>query len=199
MQYEEIEGVIEDLVRIKSKKFSKGFLSQDDIAQEIRLKCFLSMDAYDPSMGKTIKTYLNVCTENHLKNLMRDKFAKFDPPCRRRGCPHYDVLGKPTDESYRCPSFVKYMEKYARKCASRMPCSIEDSWGESSPEVFSSDEISSAELNLSIIDCLQREFPENAPQMISYYQDMVAGKKILKSAKAKIQRAVAELIGNGTS
>ncbi len=196
MNYGEIEGVVEDLVRIKSRKFAKGFLAQDDIAQEIRIKCYNSIDNFDPQKGQSIKTFLNICTENHLRNLIRDRFAKFDPPCRKRGCFHYDPMGRPTEDSIKCPEYLKYMEKYSRKCSVRMPCSIEESWTSSNDSFLTGGDIEASDLNMSIRDTLIAEFPDNYEVMITAYENMIKGKKVMKGVKIKIQKAVAKLLEN---
>lgn len=194
MDYNTAEPIVEDLVRIKSRKFAKGFLSQEDIAQEIRIKCFTSLDNFDPQRGQSLKTFLNICTENHLRNLIRDKFAKFDPPCRNKGCSHYDVNGRPTKDANNCSAFVKYMEKYSRKCNVRMPRIMDESWADTDRRLEVSCEVGASDLNMSIREMLVTEFPDNFEIMIEAYENMIAGKNVLKGLKFKIQRAVSKLL-----
>lgn len=189
--YDDVHDIVEDLVRIKSRKFAKGFLSADDIAQEIRLKCYLSLENFNAEKGQSIKTYLNVCTENHLRNLIRDKFAKFDPPCRLKGCYHYDQGGRPTSDSDKCKEFQKYIVKYNRKCSARMPAAMDESWAHSIDGQDSS--LEDTEIQIQVMEVFQMEFPENWEKMFGSYQDLLAGKKVGKTIKIKIQKAIERL------
>lgn len=193
--YDEIAPIVEDLVRIKSKKFTRGFLAQDDIAQEIRIKCYSSIGSYNPAKGQSIKTFLNVCTENHLINLMRDKFAKFNPPCKNRGCKHYEATGIPTEEAKSCPSFMKYVSKYVRKCAVRMPTAIEEFWNEDkSSSMFNDKTFEWTDINLSIMEIFKSDFPKDFDRLYILYQDMMEGKEVSAKDKESIQSVVAKVL-----
>jgi hypothetical protein len=195
LTYNEIDPIVEDLVRIKSKKYAKGFLSQDDISQEIRIKCYTSMTSYNESKGQSVKTFLNVCTENHLKNLMRDKFAKFNPPCKNKGCSHYTATGSPTDKSKECPSFMKYYQKYVRKCAVRMPVYMDDFWCDNNESAHRNEEAFEwTDINISLMDIFTREYPNDCQRLFSCYQSLLNGDEISEIDKDIIKKVAARVL-----
>jgi hypothetical protein len=186
----EAQRIVEDLVRIKSYKFAKRYLGPDDIAQEIRIKCWKALPTFDKEKGQSLKTYLNVVTENHLRNLMRDKFATFNPPCKKK-CDHYDAKGAPTEDAASCPIFVKYLKAYKRKCSVRMPSSV-DSVFESTAEGMGvvSTVFAQIDLDLSIRQALIR----TSPGLVPFYIDLTMGKKIPYKIRNQIQVIVKEIL-----
>lgn len=190
LSYKEISPIVEDLVRIKSYKFRKRFIGRDDVAQEIRLKCWKSLPSFDPERGQSIKTFLNVCTENHLRNLMRDTFATFNPPCKKT-CDHYDENGRPTRSAYECEIFTTYYKKYQRKCAIRMPASVDsafESSGEGMP--IDSDHTTKIDLDISIRNNIEKD----APELLEQYEILISGGKIPRDIKIKIRDVVRGVI-----
>jgi DNA-directed RNA polymerase specialized sigma24 family protein len=120
LTYEQASDTIEEIIKIKAHLWQKSYISRDDIAQELRLKCWYLLEKYDPARGKSLKSFLNSCTQNFLRNLIRDSFSKFDPPCKKE-CTHYEANGVPTKDSIFCPRYTKYLAYYNTKTSLRCP------------------------------------------------------------------------------
>jgi RNA polymerase sigma factor (sigma-70 family) len=185
-EYLEVQNIVEDLVRIKSRKFAKRYLSHEDIAQEIRIKCWKAIPTFDTEKGQSLKTYLNVVTENVLRNLMRDKFATFSPPCKKR-CDHYDAAGRPTDKAHLCPTFKRYFAAYKKKCAVRMPASVDSAFKSSAEGMpCNHDYLAQLELDISIRTALKAVHP----RLVEFYEELISGQKIPHKIKVQIQSIV---------
>ena len=196
LTYKDIADVVEDLVRIKSRKYAKRYIGYEDIAQEIRIKCWKSISSYDSDKGQSIKTYLNVCTENHLRNIIRDKFATFNPPCKKT-CAHYDDNGRATKDAEFCKAYVNYLAKYKRKCSVRMPFSI-DSVFRNTAEGISSFCVEEQDKNLyyDLDDEIKNLLGRKDRDLLVYYEILKEGKKIPRNAHSKILSLVKEIVND---
>jgi len=78
LTYEEIEDIVEYLVKTKSHSYSFDCWSHEDIAQEIRIICFQKMESFDPSRVEKDKwkNFFGRCVDNALKNLRRDNYLR---------------------------------------------------------------------------------------------------------------------------
>lgn len=79
ISYDEIEKVVEQLVRVKSHQSVFDCWEIDDIAQEIRIICLNALKHYDGARvidGKLIN-YFGRCVDYRLQNLKRDKYIRF--------------------------------------------------------------------------------------------------------------------------
>lgn len=76
--YEDIEDIVEYLVRTKSYSSSFGCWAPDDIAQEIRIICFQKISDFDSSRypRERWKNFFGRCVDNALKNLKRDNYLR---------------------------------------------------------------------------------------------------------------------------
>ena len=72
--YDDIEEIVEYLVRTKSRSYSFDCYEPADIAQEIRIICMLKLDKFDPEKVQPDKwqNFFGRCVDNGLKNLKRD-------------------------------------------------------------------------------------------------------------------------------
>ena len=84
IKYEDIEDIVEYLVRTKSYSYSFGSWAPEDIAQEIRLICFQKIKHFDPTRvdKDRWKNFFGRCVDNALKNLKRDNYLRTSPPVR---------------------------------------------------------------------------------------------------------------------
>ncbi len=88
LTYEDIEPIVEYLVRVKAPTYTFDCWDIEDIAQEIRIIClYHALPKYDASKSKDKKQLINYfgrCVDNRLKNLKRDKYIRFTPPFSRQ-------------------------------------------------------------------------------------------------------------------
>lgn len=101
--------IAEHLIRIKADKFKFRGYEREDIEQEIFFACVKALPKFDRDKmkGNPMK-FFNMVTENHLRNLKRDKLYAFRPPCER--CKH----AKNKDGKYekqRCNLFKNSKDK----------------------------------------------------------------------------------------
>lgn len=81
ISYDEIEAIVEHLVRVKSSSAVFDCWEPEDIAQEIRIICFNALEHFDRSRVKDDKlvNYFGRCVDYRLQNLKRDKYIRFTP------------------------------------------------------------------------------------------------------------------------
>lgn len=86
LRYEDIEDVVEYLVRTKAYNYTFDCYTQDDIAQEIRIICFNALNKLDPERVKDgkLKNFFGRCVDNGLKNLKRDNYVRASTPYRKK-------------------------------------------------------------------------------------------------------------------
>jgi len=102
---ETIERVVEVIVYIKHTQIPD--MDADDIAQEIRLKCWTALDQYNKKQGALYHFLLQVA-RNHVYNLKRGIWVPNNPPCVR--------CDKRQKENVRCErnDICMKMRKYRR-------------------------------------------------------------------------------------
>jgi hypothetical protein len=188
--YKDAESIIEDLVKIKSYKYRRCYYGADDIAQEIRIKCWQILDTFDEKKGKSLKSYLNVCTENFLRNLIRDRFATFNPPCKKT-CDHYRKDGSPNENAVLCETFMRYLKLYRAKASVRMPTSVDNIFDNTAEGLISNKcTLSRIDLDLSIRDYLRI----HAEYLLPFYDKIVGSERIPEDILEELQCFVREML-----
>jgi len=77
LKYEDIQDLVEYLVETNSYKYTFDGFAVEDIAQEIRKKCFLLLDKWNNKKGEGNPIwFFGLSIQNHLKNLRRDHNIK---------------------------------------------------------------------------------------------------------------------------
>ena len=86
VSYEDIEEIVEYLVRTKSRSYSFDCFAPDDIAQEIRIICLLKLNKFDPEKTEPEKwqNFFGRCVDNGLKNLKRDNYVRTSSPYKKQ-------------------------------------------------------------------------------------------------------------------
>jgi len=81
LTYDDIEDIVEYLVKTKSRSYSFDCWTPEDIGQEIRLICFQKIKHFDPSRinKDKWKNFFGRCVDNALKNLKRDNYLRASP------------------------------------------------------------------------------------------------------------------------
>ena len=190
--YDDISSIIEELVAVKCRKYATGYISYEDIAQEVRIKCWKVMGRYDEKFGK-LKPWLNVVTENHLKNLIRDKFCMFTPP-KRRNPEYFDAHGTPTQKALNDPKVRSYLVAYDRKKSIKRPLSIDGKYESAAEGVRSSaGSFEAIDLDISIREILQ----EHDDALLETYEKILVGAKVKPIERLALQNAIRELNEKG--
>jgi hypothetical protein len=86
LKYEDIADIVEYLVRTKSSSYSFDCYTPEDIAQEIRIICFRSLDKLDLERVKDgkLQNFFGRCVDNGLKNLKRDNYVRASSPYKKK-------------------------------------------------------------------------------------------------------------------
>jgi len=76
--YNDIEDIIEYLVKTKSRNYSFDCFEPDDIGQEIRIICLNALPKLRPDEQPRDKwvNFFGRCVDNGLKNLKRDRYIR---------------------------------------------------------------------------------------------------------------------------
>lgn len=86
LDYKDIEDIVEYLVRTKSNTYAFDCYTPEDIAQEIRIICYKSLDKLDPDRVKDgkLQNFFGRCVDNGLKNLKRDNYVRASSPYKKK-------------------------------------------------------------------------------------------------------------------
>lgn len=113
LTYQAAEQVIEAVAESKARQFRRiAWLDADDIRQEVRLKCSLTLGRFDPTKSD-LHTFLSRCAENRLRDIKRGVLYKHNKPCFR--CPLWNEEASRAGR-HDCMAFADKMEcdKYAK-------------------------------------------------------------------------------------
>jgi DNA-directed RNA polymerase specialized sigma24 family protein len=145
--YDDIHDIVEALVRIKARRYAVGYMTAEDIAQEIRLKCFLLLPKFNANrVTKTPMQFFNTCTDNDLRNKRRDLYD-IQTPCSPHRCEYFDknaqwgehcMVNQFQDRS--CTRLCQYLAHDHTKKTIMVPEAFDDPGREGAP-VLSSDDI----------------------------------------------------------
>lgn len=132
IDYKAAEPIIEAIAESKANQFRKiGWLDEEDIKQEVRLKCHNILDRYDPNQAD-LYIFLARCADNRLRDLRRSIRYKHNKPCKR--CEHWDeeaeAKGQHDCRLFRdkmeCDKFFKH-ERYVQvKLSASHPVNIDE-------------------------------------------------------------------------
>jgi len=130
--YLKAEKIIETIATNKARQFKKiAWLDEEDIKQEVRLKCFRTLHRYDPDRAD-MHTFLSKCADNRIRDIRRGILYKHNKPCFR--CPLWDKAASMKGE-HDCLGFFNKMDcdKFARheryvqtKLSASHPLNIDD-------------------------------------------------------------------------
>lgn len=119
LKYNDIEPIVEYLVRVKSSHHTFDCWDSEDIAQEIRIICLNAMPEFDQSKSsdeKGLLNYLGRSVDNRLQNLKRDNYVRYNQ--KFENC---SITAD--DEDY--VKYKKYKENLQSKLNIRHPVSID--------------------------------------------------------------------------
>lgn len=83
LSYENCSAIIESIATIKANQHRNvSYYGPEDIKQEVRVKCWLSLPKYDPDrFGTDLKVFLSICAENRIRDIKRSTIYKHNKPC----------------------------------------------------------------------------------------------------------------------
>lgn len=86
LKYDDITHIVEYLVRTKSAGYAFDCYTKEDIAQEIRIICYRSLEKLDPERVKDgkLQNFFGRCVDNGLKNLKRDNYVRASSPYKKK-------------------------------------------------------------------------------------------------------------------
>jgi hypothetical protein len=82
-------------------------MDSDDLAQEIRIKCFQQIHKFNPNVSTNPKGFFSVCADNLLRDIQRKLVFKDNRPCLT--CPFYDAKAFMTNQ-HDCTAFADKMQ-----------------------------------------------------------------------------------------
>lgn len=181
----DIDNVAKPLARMFAASFP--YLELCDIEQEIRLEGWkvIQREVYDPAK-QTLAAFLYSHCKNRLINKRRNEF--FRPECPCAACAQGSFCGLGGEP---CERFVRWRKRNHAKANLRQSLPVdlvddEDERNMKSPSSVEND-VQGAELSNLIDEHLSVE-------LRSYYLQMLAGMKLPKVKREKVQRAVLEIL-----
>lgn len=133
IDYGTAEPIIEAIAASKAHQFRQklGWFDEEDIKQEVRLKCHKILDRYDPTKSD-LYIFLARCADNRIRDIRRSIRYKHNKPCIR--CEHWDsdaaAAGKHDCRAFsnklECDKFSKH-ERYVQvKLSVSQPVNIDE-------------------------------------------------------------------------
>lgn len=185
--YNDISEIVEYLVKVKSSNYTFDCFAIDDIGQEIRLICFKALSHFDVSKVAKEKwvNFFGRCIDNGLKNLKRDNYARFVPPCNG-DCQllHGDEYLN-NELGTVCKKWARFKRNLKRKLSIRNPVNI-DNVQEKDIECDSFESnMEAADLFLYLMNNLDDELKEKLILIVNGKKKMVS-----KQDRKKIDEAL---------
>ena len=117
-----------DEIGEKNKYQAFLYIGGEDIKQEVAQVCINVADKLDTSKASP-KTFFSRCATNHLKNLKRNLYYRFENPCIQTKCPMFNLFtGECTSTTYQaiCPVYKKIDEKMQNQISVANAASLEE-------------------------------------------------------------------------
>lgn len=187
--YHQTSGVIEQVVHHYAtiRRVNIPDMDQDDISQEIRLKCIqaLSSPRYDPTKVKTSAYgFLFQCIHNHIYNIKRGIWTPNNPPCVR--CKHWDKNNrKCTESNDTCSEMQKYKASMQKKAALRTPVGFQKDYIEN--QFFIVDSIDEFILD-EYVSC---QLPES---LRGFYIQLKNGESLPENIHSELKRRIIKIL-----
>lgn len=131
ISYKSVEDTIEQIADAKAYQYRKvGYFDQDDIRQEIRIKCWTALPRFDPACGANLKVFLSVCGENRIRDIRRSVLYKHNRPCFK--CPFWNEVAAQSgihdclvfEDKMECDKFAKHERYVQAKLSASHPIDI---------------------------------------------------------------------------
>lgn len=186
--YPSISGVIERIVYyfINVKQVRIPDMGEDDIRQEIRIKCLhaLKPGVFDHSKsGKTPYAYLRRVIHNFLYNLKRGTWTPNNPPCVR--CKQWDrTLRKCLINEIDCKKMEKYRISMKARADLRTPIGFDEYYLDGQRTFGSIEE-------MELDEFISIKLPEG---YLDYYQTLKRGEGVPDKIVEELKEMVLKII-----
>jgi DNA-directed RNA polymerase specialized sigma24 family protein len=127
--YDDIEEIVEYLVKTKCRNYTFDCWTEEDIAQEIRIICLQKLVHFDPERAGAPEKWRNFfgrCVDNALKNLKRDNYLRAAPPCKDDcNLLHGEEAENSVEPGRICKRWLRFKKNLKRKIKVLHPVPIE--------------------------------------------------------------------------
>ena len=110
INYNDIEPIVEKLIKLKRHEWKTDVICYRDVAQEIRIFCSQLVKKIDKSKCKKIESFLNVCISNFIKKYSRDKLFYYVSPCMNN-CKFYTKEKICINSNGQCKAMRRFLER----------------------------------------------------------------------------------------
>lgn len=175
ISYNSQHDLVETIVSMKKCKYKFPGHDPEDLAQDIRVVCWESLNKFQPGkLGKSIFHYVARCVDNALYNKFRGVYLDNNPPCLR--CEHYIKETKSCAiEEEGCTRIVQYRDRMSRKRAIAAPLSYNaqpDGDNDADYSYHDSLSVGSTTGTCDLDDALRATLD---PALVPYYDRMING------------------------
>ncbi|TFH22710.1 hypothetical protein E4G67_04045 [Candidatus Bathyarchaeota archaeon] len=117
IKYDDIQDIVEYLVRTKSRNYAFDCFGADDIGQEIRIICLNALPKLKPDEQPRDKwvNFFGRCVDNGLKNLKRDRYVRTSFADKKK----YEQLEE-EDESGNAQELRRKWQKHQRNIQKKL-------------------------------------------------------------------------------
>lgn len=186
ISYEDIEKIVEQLVRIKSSNAVFDCWEPDDIAQEIRIICLNALKHFDHDRvidSKAIN-YFGRCVDYRLQNLRRDKYIRFTPHFTKEQI--NQAISDPNSDM--AVKYENFKENLKRRQKIKHPISI-DQTGEKTSKHNFINEVDALDFCSFLVNNIDEDLREPLIRMMNGDE-----KGIAKECKERIRIFVMEVL-----
>lgn len=186
INYEEIEQIVEQLVKVKSSNAVFDCWEPEDIAQEIRIICLNALEHFDADrvIDSKLINYFGRCVDYRLQNLKRDKYIRFTPHFTKEQIK--EAIENPNSDM--AVKYDKFKENVKRRKKVKHPIPIEHA-GEKSTKHFNINEVDAKDLQAFLVNNIDEDLRCYLIQMINGNE-----KGVPKDCRERIRIYVLEIL-----
>lgn len=196
IEYNSVQDLVETIVSMKKSKYNFPGVDPEDLAQDIRIICWQSLEKFDSEkVGKSVFHYVARCVDNRLYNKFRGVYLDNNPPCLR--CDDYIKETKSCRiDEVGCDRIKSYRERMARKRAIAAPLSYNSFLDADSSADYTEHSSLSVESTTGVCDLDDTFRHELDDMLVPYYDLMIHGnmEQVPVHYRRMIQRQIRTII-----
>ena len=198
MTEKEVLDIINSVANGLAPRYKFGYFDIEDIKQEAKIEALSALERFNPDLGVTLKTFLWTHVKNRLHNLKRNKFQRFDLPCKNCPLNAYDPnLNKSCsgctkfEDKEDCTLYYNWTKRNNSKKNIMSPVGIDNIRDENE---------NSMKIKYNIVDAIHeretlKRIDEKIPLSLrATWIKMKNGVKVSKADREKIKEAISEII-----